>query len=85
MMFEPNEEEARRDQALHHAIMSTASSEVWRTHDNDTKIILARADKFEQWLKEGTTEQAVPQSDSVLPDRSGALGQYLRGGLDAGS
>lgn len=84
-MFEPNEDEARRAEALSQAIMSTASSELWLGHNNATNIILARADKFEQWLKEGTTEQAVPQSDSVIPDRSGALGQYLRGGLDAGS
>ncbi len=80
-MFEPNEEEARRAEALSQAIMSTASSDVWQGHDAGTRIILARADKFEEWLKNGTQEQSGNEDAAKRPQ--GAFGAYQQGGLDA--
>lgn len=81
-MFEPTEEEARRDQALNHAIMSTESTPAFSANEFATNFILKRADRFEEWLKNGTEEKS-PEPEQSQP--RGAFGAYQKGGLDASS
>lgn len=81
MMFEPNEDEARRDQALNHATMSTSSHEVHHM-ERGTELILERAKAFEKYLKDGDRKLQI-ENDPPAPQ--GLFGTYQDGGLDSGS
>lgn len=81
-MFEPNEEEARRDRAIEWAVVSTATTEIHHM-ERGTKLILDRAKEIEKYLKDGVEPDLGPPSHDHGP--LSAFGQYQQGGLDASS
>ena len=83
-MFEPNEDEARRAEALNQAIMSTSSTEthIESLYNRGTQLILDRAAQIETYLRQGG-EIKLSEGETVTRS-GGAFGAYQERGLDNG-
>ena len=88
MMFEPNEDEARRAEALSQAVMSTQHTSPNHGPElfgKNTERILDRAARFETYLRQGGEIELPAHGNDLAKRPTGAFSTYKDRGLDGGS